>query len=82
MQNKPNFQKTQMNTTPYLESLYKKFTRRALWRANPIQTQFKANSNPSAAHQSQNKPNPNPISVPQNSPMVYNAAEIYKELLK
>jgi hypothetical protein len=40
MQNKPNLRNDQMNTTPFTTRPYKKFTRRALWRANPIKPKF------------------------------------------
>jgi len=66
MQNKPNLRIAQMNTTPYLKRLYKKFTRRALWRANPN----KPNSNPK---QSQFQPlshPPNPIQTQSPRPLV------------
>ena len=47
-------------------------------QTNPIQTQFKPIFTTKNQPQTQIKPNTNPISVPQNSSMVYNAAEIYK----
>ena len=90
MQNKPNLRTTQMNLNFYPTTPYENKPLCSYPQNKPNQTQFKANFNLSATHQSQNKPNPNPIftrhsranpiSVPQNSPMVYNAAEIYKEL--
>jgi hypothetical protein len=63
MQNKPNLRTTQMNVNSYLTMLYKKFTRQALWRANPIkpnskpfltlQPPFKAKTNPIKPKQTQ-----------------------------
>ena len=60
MQNKPNFQNTQMNTTPYTERLYKKFARQSLVAGKPKQTQFKPNSNPIQTHFSYQNPPPKP----------------------
>ena len=51
------FKKCPNNHKPLSNNALQKFTRRALWRANPIQTQNKANSSLSATLQNQNKPN-------------------------
>jgi len=66
MQNKANFQKSQMNVSNGLTMNYEQMD---TWsggknkpNSKPIQTQFKANSNPI---QTQYKPNSNPISSPQ-----------------
>jgi len=63
MQNKPNFRKNQMNVTDLLTRDYE---RKDTWssgknkpNSKPIQTQFKANTNP-------NKPNTNPIQTQTN----------------
>ena len=46
MQNKANFRKSQMNVTKVLTKDYEKRTLGQLGKTNPIQTQYKANSNP------------------------------------
>jgi hypothetical protein len=60
MQNKPNFQNTQMNATSYPTTSYKSLPAIALEAGKPKQTQFKAIFDLSATYQSQNKPNPTP----------------------
>ncbi len=46
MQNKPNFRKTKMNLNSYLTTDYENERLRRAGKTNPIQTQYKANTNP------------------------------------
>jgi len=48
MQNKPNFRKAKMNVSIFLQMSYEKFIPQAGQKTNPIQSQFKPNSNPIA----------------------------------
>jgi hypothetical protein len=56
MQNKPNFQNTQMNVSPVPTETYRELPPRRHPQNKPNQTQYKAIFNPSAPLQSQNKP--------------------------
>jgi hypothetical protein len=59
--NKPNFRKSQINVSPVITKEYVNWTLGQAGKTNPIQTQYKPNSNPIKAKtnpiQSQNKPN-------------------------
>jgi hypothetical protein len=62
MQNKPNFQKSQINVSPFITMNYEQRTVnyevKNKPKTNPIQTQYKANTKPI---QTQNEANSNPI---------------------
>ena len=78
MQNKPNFQNTQMNTNPVLIRPYENKSLRLHPQNKPNQTQFKPIFDLSATPQSQNKPNSNPIqtqSKPNPNPISKGAAD-------
>jgi len=55
MQNKANFQKVKLNVNEELTKDYEPLDTWSIGKTKPIQTQFKANSNPNKA-----KTNPNP----------------------
>ena len=65
MQNKPNLRNDKMNTTLDMTSIYMILSAGSGQKTKPIQTQFKANSNPIQTQlkpkQTQNKANSNTI---------------------
>jgi hypothetical protein len=60
--NKPNFRKSQMNINKVLTKNYGNWTLGHAGKTNPIQTQYKANSNPIKAKTNPIQSQTNPIS--------------------